>query len=51
VVGALNDALKSDFGALAVRYSLLSTSVTTVLGALLFVWAANSIRADIERAV
>jgi MFS family permease len=51
VVGALNDALKSDFGALAVRYSLLSTSVTTVLGALLFVWAASSIRADIKRAV
>jgi predicted MFS family arabinose efflux permease len=51
MVGALNDVLKSDFGALAVRYSLLSTAVTTTLGALLFVWAARTIRADIKRAV
>jgi predicted MFS family arabinose efflux permease len=50
VVGALNDALKADFGAQAVRYSLLSTAVTTTLGALLFVWAARSIRSDIQRA-
>ena len=49
VVGALNDALKDDFGAHAVRYSLLSTAVTTTLGALLFVWAARSIRGDIQR--
>src|SRR4029453_8870268 len=50
VVGALNDALKTDFGAQAVRYSLLSTAVTTVLGALLFVVAARWIRGDIKRA-
>jgi MFS family permease len=50
-VGMLNDALKSDFGANAVRYSLLSAAVTTTLGALLFVWAARSISADIRRAV
>src|SRR5438477_1638199 len=50
VVGALNDVLKADFGAQAVRYSLLSTAVTTTLGALLFVWAARSIRGDIKRA-
>src|ERR1700704_4952234 len=50
-VGMLNDALKSDFGANAVRYSLLSAAVTTTLGALLFVWAARSISADITRAV
>jgi len=49
VVGALNDALKTDFGAQAVRYSLLSTAVTTVLGALLFVVAARWIRGDIKR--
>jgi hypothetical protein len=35
----------------AVRYSLLSAAVTTTVGALLFVWAARSIRADIERAI
>jgi predicted MFS family arabinose efflux permease len=49
-VGMLNDALKNDFGAQAVRYSLLSAAVTTTLGALLFIWAARSIRADIQRA-
>src|SRR5882757_169952 len=50
-VGMLNDALKSDYGTDAVRYSLLSAAVTTMLGALLFVWAARFIRADIERAI
>jgi MFS family permease len=50
VVGALNDVLKADFGAQAVRYSLLSTAVTTMLGALLFVVAARWIRGDIKRA-
>jgi MFS family permease len=49
-VGMINDALKSDYGADAVRYSLLSAAVTTTLGALLFAWAARSIRADIKRA-
>jgi MFS family permease len=49
-VGLLNDALKSDFGADAVRYSLLSAAVSTVLGACLFVWAAWFVRADIKRA-
>jgi MFS family permease len=49
-VGMLNDALKNDYGADAVRYSLLSAAVTTMLGALLFVWAARFIRADIARA-
>jgi hypothetical protein len=50
-VGIINDALKSDYGADAVRYSLLSAALTTTLGALLFVWAAGSIRADIKRAI
>src|SRR5438067_4744261 len=49
-VGVVNDALKGTYGADAVRYSLLSAAVTTTLGALLFVWAARSIRADIGRA-
>ncbi|WMT71512.1 MFS transporter [Bradyrhizobium sp. Ash2021] len=49
VVGVINDALKNDYGANAVRYSLLSAAVTTTLGALLFVWAARTIRADIQR--
>jgi hypothetical protein len=50
LAGALNDVLKSDFGAQAVRYSLPSTAVTTMLGALLFVVAARWIRGDIKRA-
>jgi MFS family permease len=49
-VGVINDALKNDYGADAVRYSLLSASLTTMLGALLFVAAARTIRADIARA-
>jgi hypothetical protein len=51
VVGMINDAIKSDYGNDAVRYSLLSAAVTTTLGALLFVWGARFIRADIRRAV
>jgi MFS family permease len=49
-VGMINDALKHDYGADAVRYSLLSAAATTTLGALLFVWAAATIRGDIKRA-
>ena len=49
-VGMVNDALKNEYGADAVRYSLLSAAIATTLGALLFVWAARSIRADIQRA-
>jgi MFS family permease len=49
-VGMINDVLKGTYGVDAVRYSLLSAAVTTTLGALLFVWAAVSIRADIRRA-
>jgi predicted MFS family arabinose efflux permease len=49
-VGVVNDALKGSYGADAVRYSLLSAAVTTTLGALLFIWAARSIRNDIARA-
>src|SRR3954467_120016 len=49
-VGMINDALKNDYGANAVRYSLLSAAVTTSAGALLFIWAARTIRGDIKRA-
>ncbi len=49
-VGMINDALKASYGVDAVRYSLLSAAVTTTLGALLFVWAARWIRAEIARA-
>jgi predicted MFS family arabinose efflux permease len=49
-VGIINDALKNEYGATAVRYSLLSAALTTTLGAVLFLWAAQSIRGDIGRA-
>ena len=49
-VGYLNDALKAAYGAEAVRYSLMLAAVTTVAASLFFVWAAQSIRADIKRA-
>ena len=51
VVGLIADALKSDYGADAIRYALLTAGLTSTLGALLFVAAAPSIRADIARAV
>jgi predicted MFS family arabinose efflux permease len=50
-VGIINDALKDTYGTDAVRYSLLSAAVATTLGALLFVWAARTIRGDIRRAL
>jgi MFS family permease len=49
-VGIINDLLAGSSGAYAVRYSLLSASLTTMLGALFFLWAAQTIRADIVRA-
>ena len=50
VVGMINDAISPQVGVTAVRYSLLSASATTMLGALLFVCAARFIRSDITRA-
>jgi hypothetical protein len=49
-VGMLNDALKGAYGNEAVRYSPLSAAIATTLGALLFICAARTIRADIQRA-
>ena len=46
-VGMLNGALKNDYGAEAVRHSLVSAAATSTLGTLLFIWAARSIRGDI----
>lgn len=50
VVGSISDALEPEFGADAVRWSLLSATATTMLGAMFFVVAARSIRTDIARA-
>jgi predicted MFS family arabinose efflux permease len=50
VVGLCNDRLKASYGVDAIRYSLLTASATTVLGALVFLLAARSIRSDVRRA-
>jgi hypothetical protein len=50
VVGTPNDAWRGQYGIDAVRYSLLSCSIAIILRALLFIWAARWIRADISRA-
>ena len=50
VVGALNDALKGDYGVDAIRYSLLSAAVASTLGAATFLFAAPWLRRDIARA-
>src|ERR1700744_5085362 len=47
--GMINDALRNDYGANAVRYSLLSAAVTTTLRARLFVCGARVVRRDIKR--
>lgn len=49
-VGYLNDVLKAAYGAEAVRYSLMLAALATVLAALFFILAAQTIRADIKRA-
>lgn len=49
IIGMLNDALSGDYGPAAVRYSLLTASLTSMLGALLFAWAARFVRADVAR--
>jgi ABC-type uncharacterized transport system permease subunit len=49
-VGYLNDVLQKTYGTQAVRYSLLIAALATVLAALLFARAAQTIRADINRA-
>jgi len=48
LVGALNDALQGSFGAAAVRYSLLSATIASTLGALLIGMAARFVQADIQ---
>lgn len=46
VIGALNDALKPEFGEMAVRYSLLTAPLCLALSGLMFMIAGRSIEAD-----
>jgi predicted MFS family arabinose efflux permease len=50
VVGLISDALRPLYGVDAIRFSLLSAAGTTILGAAIFVLAAQAIRADTRRA-
>ena len=48
-VGMCNDYLKPTYGPLAIRYSLISMPIMTMLGALFFLWAARYVKRDIQR--
>jgi MFS family permease len=50
VVGALNDFLNAEYGASAVRYSLLLVSVTGIASTALFLAGARSVRRDLRTA-
>jgi MFS family permease len=50
LVGALNDALASDYGPHAVRYSMLPGAFSAVIAGLCFWLAGNSLEADTARA-
>jgi MFS family permease len=47
IVGALNDFLNAEYGASAVRYSLLLVSVTGIVSAACFIAGASSVRRDL----
>ena len=49
-VGMLNDALAPAYGEAAIRYSLIVTAATAILGGIAFSLAAPSIDADVRRA-
>lgn len=49
MVGALNDYLAPTFGAHAIRYSMLSVAVCSVLGGLCFIWAGRLAAREGER--
>jgi len=50
VVGALNDALAPEYGALAVRYSMLPGAVSAIIAGICFWLAGESLEADTARA-
>ena len=50
VIGYMNDTLTPTYGDQAIRYSLASASLTSVLGGLCLWFAARSFAADVERA-
>jgi predicted MFS family arabinose efflux permease len=50
IVGMLNDALASELGAKAVRYSMLVGAITPVFAGVMFWLAGNRIEADAARA-
>ena len=50
LVVVLNDVLHAEFGAEAIRYSLLAIGMAKAWGALHSLWAARSLRVELDRA-
>jgi MFS family permease len=48
-IGMSNDYLKPTYGPLAIRYSLISMPIMTMVGALFFLWAARYVKRDIQK--
>jgi MFS family permease len=51
LIGALNDMLEPGHGELAIRYSLLCVSASTMIAALFYIWAGRHVKADIKRSM
>jgi hypothetical protein len=51
VIGMINDALNPRFGAVSIRYSLITASLASVLGALCFMAASRTVSRDIKSAL
>jgi len=50
IIGGLSDALTPTFGGAAVRYALVIGNVSVALGAICFLLAARTLRADLAYA-
>ncbi len=51
IIGMLNDALNPRFGVNSIRYSLISATITSILGAICFFIASRTVARDIELAL
>ncbi len=51
IIGAFNDYLNPSYGHLAIRYSLLSVPLCSMIGALFYLWAGRHVKEDIRRSL
>jgi hypothetical protein len=49
MVGFLNDLYAAQYGAEAIRYSLLTITATSILGALFFYLSSRALPADLDK--